>query len=193
MLHIECIDSTNSNTLENGNLYYGFPTGGGALYVSRFPREGSHMGAFQRSRFNILTEEDFIAKKEALEVKPVALVSKLFKQEVALEKEGIIKEIIEADQVIEEVVEEATIELVERSDVKKRTSDIENDQKVEAIQESVTKGIDLIDEEILSSEIPLVEDVQEQIVETKLQKSTVVESNKESEEEQYKQLSIFDF
>ncbi|MBG9693269.1 hypothetical protein ABD91_21265 [Lysinibacillus sphaericus] len=182
MLHLECIDTTNSNTLVEGNLYYGFPTGGGALYVSRFPSEGSHMGAYQRSRFNILTEEDFIAKKEAL-------ASKLFKQEIALEKEVIIKEIIEADQIIEGVVEEASIELGETSDVKKRTSDMENGQKVEVIKESVTMGND---EEIVASEIPLVEDVQEQIVETKLQKSTVVQLNKESEENQYKQLSIFD-
>lgn len=124
MLYIECIDTANSNTLKNGNLYYGFPTCGGALYVSRFPREGSHMGAYQRSRFNILTEENFISKKEALEVKAVALVSKQFKKEAASENDKIIEAIIE----VEEVVEEVSIEVVETSDVKKITSESEEDQ-----------------------------------------------------------------
>lgn len=192
MLHIECIDTTNSNTLVEGNLYYGFPTGGGALYVSRFPREGSHMGAYQRSRFNILTEEDFIAKKEALEVKSVAEVSKLLEQEVVLENEGFI----EAEQVIKEVVEEVSMEVsnVEKGTFECDVSYMENDQKVETVQERVVvKELGLTDKEILSSKVPLVEDDQEQIIETKLQESTVVESNKESEENQYEQLCIFDF
>lgn len=278
MLYIECIDTMNCNTLQEGNLYYGFPTGGKALYVSRFPREGSHMGAYQRSRFNILEEEDFIAKKKALETKPATLVSELIEQEVALENEGLVETMNEAEKVSEVVVEEASTEVIKVLNVEKETSEailkervyhyqyisphysrtyevygfinslgkavlykdealtiligvtsreniivvselereinlidypvfikaikfgdlddvpcIKGNNKVETVQKRVAEEVDLVDEEISSSEVPLLEEEQEQIVESKLQENIMVESSKKLDEDQYEQLSIFDF
>ena len=49
-----CVDSGSSTNLQIDEIYYLFPHGGQAFNVSRFPREGSHFGTYQKDRFQIV-------------------------------------------------------------------------------------------------------------------------------------------
>lgn len=55
MLLGRCVDPGPSSNLKKGEVYYLFPHGGLAYYASRFPRAESHFGAYQRSRFELVT------------------------------------------------------------------------------------------------------------------------------------------
>lgn len=52
-----CIQASNTTNLVAEETYYLFPHGGEAYYVSRFPRQGSHLGAYQKLNFAIVDEE----------------------------------------------------------------------------------------------------------------------------------------
>lgn len=52
-----CIDAGNTGNLEVGTVYYLFEHGTTSYYVSRFNRPGSHMGGYQKSKFEIVDEE----------------------------------------------------------------------------------------------------------------------------------------
>ncbi|GAB2558316.1 hypothetical protein [Gracilibacillus alcaliphilus] len=53
-----CIDTTNSNVLQEGMTYYVFPHGPYAFYVSKFENVASHTGAFSRDRFEVIEQEE---------------------------------------------------------------------------------------------------------------------------------------
>ncbi|WP_313429626.1 hypothetical protein [Siminovitchia terrae] len=49
-----CMDTGNSTVLREGKEYFVFPTGSSYYYVSNFGSVNSHMGAFQRSMFQVI-------------------------------------------------------------------------------------------------------------------------------------------
>lgn len=51
-----CINDFNSSILKKGEIYYLFPCGKNAFYVSHFNRVTAHFGAFSKSRFEIVEE-----------------------------------------------------------------------------------------------------------------------------------------
>lgn len=53
-----CIQETNSSNLKKDETYYLYPHGGNAYYASRFPREGSHFGAYQKHYFEIVEDHN---------------------------------------------------------------------------------------------------------------------------------------
>lgn len=53
-----CVEATNTTNLVVGETYYLFPHGGSAYYVSRFPRKGSHIGAYQKHYFELVDETE---------------------------------------------------------------------------------------------------------------------------------------
>ncbi|MCS5501293.1 hypothetical protein NY607_09200 [Lysinibacillus sp. A4] len=54
MLQGKCVDTGGSTNLTKGELYYLFPHGGHAYCASRFPRPGSHFGAYQKNHFELV-------------------------------------------------------------------------------------------------------------------------------------------
>ena len=54
MLQGKCVDTGGSTNLTKGEVYYLFPHGGQAYYASRFPRDGSHFGAYQKNHFELV-------------------------------------------------------------------------------------------------------------------------------------------
>lgn len=54
MLQGKCVDTGGSANLTKGELYYLFPHGGHAYCASRFPRPGSHFGAYQKNHFELV-------------------------------------------------------------------------------------------------------------------------------------------
>lgn len=54
MLQGKCVDTGGSTNLTKGEVYYFFPHGGQAYYASRFPRAGSHFGAYQKNHFELV-------------------------------------------------------------------------------------------------------------------------------------------
>ena len=54
MLQGKCIDNGGSMNLTKGEVYYLFPHGGHAYCASRFPRPGSHFGAYQKNHFELV-------------------------------------------------------------------------------------------------------------------------------------------
>lgn len=54
MLQGKCVDTGGSTNLTKGELYYLFPHGGHAYCASRFPRPGSHFGAYQENHFELV-------------------------------------------------------------------------------------------------------------------------------------------
>lgn len=51
-----CIDDSMTTVLVAGETYFLVPHGSENVYVSRFPRSGSHFGCFQKSRFELVNE-----------------------------------------------------------------------------------------------------------------------------------------
>lgn len=58
MLRGICIDAGQSSNLEVGCVYYLFEHGTLAYYASNFPKEFSHFGAYAKSKFEIIKEEE---------------------------------------------------------------------------------------------------------------------------------------
>jgi hypothetical protein len=54
MLQGKCIDANTCTNLKVGEVYYLFPHGGSAYEVSRFPYVGSHVGTYQKCRFELV-------------------------------------------------------------------------------------------------------------------------------------------
>ena len=54
MLQGKCVDTGGSTNLTKGELYYLFPHGGHAYCASRFPRPGSHFGAYKKNHFELV-------------------------------------------------------------------------------------------------------------------------------------------
>lgn len=54
MLRGKCVDTGGSTNLTKGEVYYLFPHGGQAYCASRFPRAGSHFGAYQKNHFELV-------------------------------------------------------------------------------------------------------------------------------------------
>lgn len=54
MLQGKCVDTGGSTNLTKGEMYYLFPHGGHAYCASRFPRPGSHFGAYQKNHFELV-------------------------------------------------------------------------------------------------------------------------------------------
>lgn len=59
MLKGICVNVEGVNGLKKGETYYLFECGQIAFYVSNFPKENTHLGAYQRSRFELIEEEVF--------------------------------------------------------------------------------------------------------------------------------------
>ena len=113
MLYVQCIDTTTSTVLVAGELYYAFPFGAGtAAYISRFPREGSHMGGFQMSRFKVITEEEFMKvteeKKRKVQMIQERKEKMLKEMELAVQPEGAAATVAEPEavEVIQDVITE---------------------------------------------------------------------------------------
>jgi hypothetical protein len=52
-----CIDPGATLTLELNKVYYLFPNGPHAYYVSRFNRQGAHFGCYQAAHFELIQEQ----------------------------------------------------------------------------------------------------------------------------------------
>lgn len=84
-----CIQETNSSNLKKNEKYYLFPHGQGAYFVSRFPTEGSHFGAYQRGYFKIVKEQaNWPPEPNKPSNLPVLQDRKIYKAELIWRKEG---------------------------------------------------------------------------------------------------------
>ncbi|MCL1701599.1 Holliday junction resolvase RecU [Lysinibacillus sp. Bpr_S20] len=52
-----CIQAPEKSNLVEGEIYFLFPHGGLAYNVSKFSRPGSHFGTYQKSRFEVISED----------------------------------------------------------------------------------------------------------------------------------------
>lgn len=84
-----CVDSGSSTNLKIDEIYYLFPHGGQAFNVSRFPREGSHFGTYQKARFQIAEPVNDWSIEPVQPVEPTQLEKgKVYKAELIWSKKG---------------------------------------------------------------------------------------------------------
>lgn len=84
-----CIQETNSSNLKKDEKYYLFPHGQGAYFVSRFPTEGSHFGAYQKHYFEIVKDQDnWPLEPMKPNNLPVLQERKVYKADLIWRKEG---------------------------------------------------------------------------------------------------------
>ncbi|MBG9479392.1 hypothetical protein [Lysinibacillus sphaericus] len=84
-----CIKETNSSNLKKGKKYYLFPDGGNAYYASRFPRKGSHFGAYQKHYFEIVKDHE-VWPPEPIKTSnlPILQTGTVYKAELIWRKQG---------------------------------------------------------------------------------------------------------
>lgn len=84
-----CIQATNSSNLKKGEKYYLFPHGRTAYFVSRFPTEGSHFGAYQKHYFEVLENQDnWPPEPKQPSSQPILQEGKVYKAELIWRKEA---------------------------------------------------------------------------------------------------------
>jgi len=84
-----CIDTGSSTNLQNGNKYYLFPHGSQAFHASRFQREGSHFGTYQKERFKIIEEmEEWPSEPIKPSNLPILQIGTVYKAELVWRKQG---------------------------------------------------------------------------------------------------------
>lgn len=57
MLHVECVDATNTSVLLEDDHYYAFPVNSSHAYISKFPNEKAHTGCYSLQRFIEVPQE----------------------------------------------------------------------------------------------------------------------------------------
>lgn len=83
-----CIQETNSSNLKKDEKYYIFPHGQSAYFVSRFPTEGSHFGAYQKHYFKVLEDQDTWPPEPNPSNLPTLHEGKVYKAELIWRKEA---------------------------------------------------------------------------------------------------------
>lgn len=84
-----CIQAPDKSNLVEGEIYYLFPHGGLAYNVSRFPHPGAHFGTYQKSRFEIIVEEDVMVQELKRPDKlPVLKSGKVYEAELIWKSKG---------------------------------------------------------------------------------------------------------